>query len=45
MRRLESIRSVFHWWHVVHKPFAVIMLIIMVVHVIVAVSLGYRWVF
>lgn len=43
VRRLESIRSIFHWWHVVHKPFAIIMLVIMVVHVVVAVGLGYRW--
>ena len=45
VRRLETIRRIFHWWHVVHKPFAFIMLIIMVVHVAVAVRLGYTWVF
>ncbi len=45
VRRLESVRRLFHWWHVVHKPFAVLMLLIMVVHVAVAVSLGYTWVF
>jgi len=45
VRRLETIRSIFHWWHVVHKPFAVIMLVIMLVHVAVAASLGYAWVF
>jgi hypothetical protein len=45
LRRLEVTRAVFHWWHVVHKPFAVIMLIIMFVHVVVTVGLGYRWVF
>jgi hypothetical protein len=43
--RLETIRGVFHWWHVVHKPVAIIMLLIMMVHVAVAVSLGYTWVF
>jgi hypothetical protein len=45
VRRLETIRGIFHWWHVVHKPFAIIMLIIMGIHVVVAVSLGYTWVF
>ncbi len=45
VRRLETIRGIFHWWHVVHKPFAIIMLAIMLVHVAVAVSLGYTWVF
>lgn len=45
VRRLERIRSIFHWWHVVHKPFAVIMLLVMVIHIAVAISLGYTWVF
>jgi hypothetical protein len=45
MRRLETVRGIFHWWHVVHKPVAIIMLLIMFVHVAVAVSLGYTWVF
>lgn len=45
VRRLETVRRLFHWWHVAHKPFAVLMLLIMIVHVIVAVSLGYAWVF
>jgi hypothetical protein len=45
VRRLETIRRIFQWWHVIHKPFAIIMLVIMMVHVVVAVSLGYRWVF
>jgi len=45
VRRLETIRGIFHWWHVIHKPFAIIMLVIMLVHVAVTVSLGYTWVF
>lgn len=47
-RRLElfhQIRDLFHWWHVFHKPFAIIMILVMIVHVAVAVSLGYTWVF
>lgn len=46
-RRLQlfhQIRDLFHWWHVFHKPFAIIMILVMVVHVAVAVSLGYTWV-
>jgi len=45
VRRLERVRKVFHWWHVVHKPFAIIMMMVMAVHIAVTVSLGYAWVF
>ena len=45
LRRLETLRRLFHYWHVIHKPFAIIMLFIMGVHVAVTVVLGYRWVF
>ena len=41
----NRIRELFHYWHVIHKPFAFLMLIIMVVHVGVTVALGYRWLF
>ncbi len=47
-RRLHlfhTVRDLFHWWHVVHKPFAAIMILVMIVHVGVAVVLGYRWQF
>lgn len=39
------IRDLFHWWHVFHKPFAFIMIFIMIVHVAVALALGYTWEF
>lgn len=42
---LGTARKLLHHWHVFHKPFAIIMLVIMVVHVVVAVSLGYTWIF
>jgi len=46
-RRLHlfhQIRDLFHYWHVFHKPFAIIMVLVMIVHVVVAVSLGYTWI-
>lgn len=43
--RLEFMQKLFNYWHVVHMPFAVIMLIIVVVHVVVAISFGYNWIF
>jgi len=42
---LNQVQTLFHYWHVFHKPFAIIMYIIMLVHVGIAVWLGYTWVF
>ncbi len=38
------VRQLFHHWHVFHKPFALIMYLFMVVHVVVAWMTGYAWV-
>jgi hypothetical protein len=40
----ERLHEAFHYWHVVHKPFAVVMYLFMVVHIAVAVMTGYGWV-
>ena len=42
---LNQVQTLFHYWHVFHKPFAIIMYIIMLVHVGVAIWLGYTWIF
>lgn len=42
---LETMRNLFRHWHVVHLPFAFIMLIIMIIHVSVVVLFGYKWIF
>lgn len=42
---LNMTRKIFHYWHVLHKPFAYIMIIIMFLHIIVTVTFGYRWIF
>jgi len=42
---LDSMSDLLHYWHVFHKPFAYVMLFIMVIHVGVAVAFGYTWVF
>jgi hypothetical protein len=41
----DTMTRLLHYWHVFHKPFAYIMIAIMFVHVAVAVSFGYKWVF
>jgi hypothetical protein len=43
--RLLTMQKLFRYWHVAHLPFALVMLIIMVVHVIVTIVFGYRWIF
>ena len=47
-RRIESLvimQNMFKYWHVAHLPFALVMLIIMIIHVAVTIVFGYRWIF
>ncbi len=37
----DAIHRLFHHWHVIHKPFAVVMYLFVVVHVVVATMTGY----
>lgn len=43
--RLRTMQKYFRYWHIAHLPFAIIMLIIMMIHVGVTVLLGYTWIF
>jgi len=43
--RLQKMQTLFRYWHVAHLPFAIIMLIIMLIHVAVTITFGYRWIF
>lgn len=43
--RLQYMQKLFRYWHVAHLPFALIMLIIVVIHVAVTLAFGYKWVF
>jgi hypothetical protein len=45
IKRLDKMQRLFGYWHVVHLPFAIVMLIIMLIHVGVTVLFGYRWIF
>jgi sulfur relay (sulfurtransferase) DsrC/TusE family protein len=45
IERLDTMQNLFKYWHVVHSPFALVMLIIMVIHVAVTLVFGYRWIF
>ena len=41
----EKVHQLFHYWHVIHKPFAIVMYLIMIIHVALTVIFGYRWIF
>jgi len=43
--RLISMQNLFKYWHVAHLPFALLMLIIMLIHVGVAITFGAHWIF
>jgi len=45
IERLGTMQNLFKYWHVVHSPFALVMLIIMIIHVGVTIAFGYRWIF
>jgi len=39
----DALHGLFHYWHVVHKPFALVMYVFMIVHIAVASMTGYAW--
>jgi len=45
IERLDRMKELFGYWHVAHLPFALVMLIIMVIHIGVTLLFGYRWIF
>lgn len=42
---LRTFQKLFHFWHIFHLPFAISMFVIMVIHVIVTIVFGYKWIF
>jgi hypothetical protein len=45
IERLDLMQRLFRYWHVAHLPFAMVMIIVMVIHVAVTIVFGYRWIF
>jgi hypothetical protein len=45
IERLDTMQNLFKYWHVIHSPFALVMMIIMVVHIGVTIAFGYKWIF
>jgi len=40
---LKQTMKVVDYWHLVHKPFVIIMFLILILHVYIAVKMGYVW--
>jgi hypothetical protein len=45
IERLQTMQNLFKYWHVAHLPFALVMLVIMIIHVVVTLVFGYKWIF
>ena len=45
IERLQLMQKLFNYWHVIHLPFAIVMLVIMLIHVGVTIAFGYKWIF
>jgi len=43
--RLDRMKNMFKYWHFAHLPFALILIIIMMIHVVVVLTFGYKWIF
>jgi hypothetical protein len=42
---LRTMQKLFKYWHIVHLPFAIVMFIIMIIHIVIAAAFGYTWIF
>jgi hypothetical protein len=45
IERLATMQNLFKYWHVAHLPFALAMLVIMIIHSAIVITLGYKWIF
>lgn len=45
IKHLQVMQKLFRSWHIIHLPFALIMLVIMIIHIIITLAFGYRWIF
>ena len=41
---LHTMQNLFRYWHIAHLPFAIAMFVIMIIHVIVTITFGYKWI-
>lgn len=43
--RLDVMKNLFKYWHIAHLPFAIVMITIMLIHIAITLTFGYRWIF
>jgi hypothetical protein len=42
---MQATLKILHYWHLVHQPFVIIMFLVLLIHVCLAVRMGYTWKF
>jgi hypothetical protein len=42
---MQETLKILHYWHLVHQPFVIIMFLVLLIHVCVAIRMGYTWKF
>jgi len=42
---LQQTLKIVHYWHLLHKPFVIIMFLVLMIHVYIAAAMGYVWIF
>jgi len=42
---MQQTSRILHYWHLFHKPFVIIMFLILVIHLYIAIRMGYTWIF
>ena len=40
---MQETLKLLHYWHLVHQPFVIIMFLVLLIHVCVAIRMGYTW--
>ncbi len=45
IKRLQLMQQLFKYWHVAHLPFALVMLVIVIIHIAITLAFGYKWIF
>lgn len=44
-RLLQQTLKILHYWHLLHKPFVIVMFLILMIHIYVSARMGYLWIF
>ncbi len=44
-RLLQQTLKILHYWHLLHKPFVIIMFLVLMIHIYISVRMGYIWIF